>query len=300
MKYFCLCLSPALDVTVELDRDPVDGAVIKNVREQTVPGGKGLNVARYLAMRGADVSCGGILGKEGASYFVEELKKYSIRNLFTEVPGEIRRNEMIVAPSVSYKLNRSAYPAVSEFDVAIDEDSPSETVAVISGSLPVNFAPDYYARLIRRMRALGYAKIVLDASGEPLRLAVFGDGMEGGCAPDMIKPNAEECAGLLGFEHADDASFLKATEILRRRVGEVVISDGGKGAWFNGRFVPAQPVDVRDTTAAGDTLLAEYCFSGDASLAVEAGSQACAIAGSEPPCAWLRSRGLIAPSSRQS
>lgn len=274
-------MAPALDVTVELDRNPADGAVIKNVRDTIVPGGKGLNVARYLAARGAEVSCGGVLGRGGESYFIAEMNKYGIRNSFSRYGGEIRRNEMIVAPGISYKLNRAAYADLEEFDIDLPNAGCKDTVAVISGSLPKQFRPDYYARLIQRMKKLGYAKVVLDASGEALRQAIP-------AAPDIIKPNAEECEELVGFELKTDADFIRATKTLNEKVPYVIISDGGKGAWFNGSFVPAPEVDVRDTTAAGDTLLAEFCFSGNAELAVAAGSQACAVTGSEPPLEWIR------------
>ena len=60
-------------------------------------------------------------------------------------------------------------------------------------------------------------------------------------------------------------------------------SDGGAGCWFDGEFVAAPKVEVLDTTAAGDTLLAEWCFSGDVRMAVAAGSAACTMPGGTPP-----------------
>ena len=48
--------------------------------------------------------------------------------------------------------------------------------------------------------------------------------------------------------------------------------------------MPKTPkVEVLDTTAAGDTLLAEWCFSGDVHMAVAAGSAACTMPGGRPP-----------------
>ena len=89
--------------------------------------------------------------------------------------------------------------------------------------------------------------------------------------PDLIKPNDEECEALVGFVPKTPEEFKKATAMLRGEIetakGErllgaehVVISAGGEGAWFDGEFVAAPKVDVVDTTAAGDTLLAEYCW----------------------------------------
>ena len=69
----------------------------------------------------------------------------------------------------------------------------------------------------------------------------------------------------------------------------MIISDGGAGAWFDGTFTAAPQVKVLDTTSAGDTLLAEYCwrhFGGApdaARWAVAAGSAAVTMPGSVPP-----------------
>lgn len=75
-----------------------------------------------------------------------------------------------------------------------------------------------------------------------------------------------------------------------------IVSDGGSGCWFDGAFVAAPKVEVLDTTAAGDTLLAEWCWrrfgacpegTGDRAeagrWAVAAGSAACTMPGGEPP-----------------
>jgi sugar/nucleoside kinase (ribokinase family) len=96
---------------------------------------------------------------------------------------------------------------------------------------------------------------------------------------------------------------VKATDILREKAAHVIISDGGSGAWFDGEFVAAPKVDVVDTTAAGDTLLAEWCWQmfgkedlnraerflfRDASRwAVAAGSASCTMPGGAPPLVSL-------------
>ena len=97
--------------------------------------------------------------------------------------------------------------------------------------------------------------------------------------------------------------FRRATDALRARVAHVIISDGGAGAWFDGAFVAAPPVTVLDTTSAGDTLLAEFCWrafadtqerilpaSDAACWAVAAGSAAVTMPGSMPPSVELVER----------
>ena len=164
-------------------------------------------------------------------------------------------------------------------------------VAILSGSLPSCCPKSFYADAVLRLKSLGWT-VVLDASGEAMRLALD-------AKPDLIKPNAEECEPLVGFVPKTADEFAKATAILRRKSAHVVISDGGAGAWFDGEFVAAPKVEVVDTTAAGDTLFAEYCWrvfgedgfsrvereKADAQWAVAAGSAACTMPGGAPPSA---------------
>ena len=276
MKFLCICLSPAIDATVRMDAWPTDGAVIKNAADTFAPGGKTVNVARWLAKRGATVACGGLLGEDNAVMFEKELAKYGVEDRFARVPGATRVNEMFVTPQGSFKVNRPAFPGVARPDLAsfVSGLSSSDTV-ILSGSLPKDWPADTYRQLVEAAKRAG-AKVVLDASGKAL--------VEGVKAhPDVIKPNAEECEPLIGFVPKSPDDFRRATAELKKFCDYPIVSDGGAGCWFDGAFVAAPKVEVLDTTAAGDTLLAEWCFSGDVRLAVAAGSAACTMPGGEPP-----------------
>jgi len=327
MKFLCICMSPALDATVKLPRAPKgEGEIFKDVAEDENVGGKTVNVARWLALRGADVACGGLLGEDNDRPFAKELAKYGIEDLFVRVPGETRRNEMITWPGGSVKLNRAAFPMLGEgrrkkekgkrekeeevlcetvlsrlSRLSCSSQMPRDSnVVILSGSLPPAVPIDFYAKAVAHFKSLG-CTTVLDASGEAMKLA-----LEAG--PDLIKPNAEECEPLIGFVPKTADEFKRATALLREKAAHVVISDGGAGAWFDGEFVAAPEVDVVDTTAAGDTLLAEYCWRvfgesafakasasakakadksaderGAARWAVAAGSAACTMPGGAPP-----------------
>lgn len=278
--FFCLCMSPAIDALVRLPHAPTGaGEVFKDVADEENVGGKAINVARWLALRGEKVTCGGLLGADNAVPFERELARCGIGDRFLRVPGATRRNEMIAWPGGAFKVNRAAFadvPAVTAADVLAGADGAD--VAIVSGSLPKCCAPSFYAECVRILKAKGL-EVVLDTSGRPLELGVA-------AGPDLIKPNAEECEPLVGFVPKTPEDFLRATEALRARCAHVIISDGGAGAWFDGAFVAAPPVEVVDTTAAGDTLLAEWCCSRDPRLAVAAGSAACTMPGSRPPTAW--------------
>ena len=298
--FFCLCMSPALDATVKLPSAPKgEGEIFKDVAEEENVGGKAVNVARWLALRGAEARCGGLLGEENDRPFAKELAKYGIADCFVRVPGATRRNEMITWPGGSIKLNRAAFPGLGSgttettgrlVDSVLSRMSCSSrmsrgsAVVILSGSLPPAIPKDFYAKAVSHFKSRGW-KVVLDASSAAMKLA-----LEAG--PDLIKPNAEECEALVGFVPKTPKDFARATSLLREKAAHVVISDGGAGAWFDGAFVVAPKVDVVDTTAAGDTLLAEYCWrvfgeglpvAAAAPWAVAAGSAACTMPGGAPP-----------------
>ena len=331
MKFLCICLSPAIDATVRLNAWPTDGCIIKNAADTFAPGGKTVNVARWLANRGAEVACGGLLGEDNAAMFEKELKRYGIEDRFVRVAGATRVNEMFVTPQGSFKVNRSASggpvrtweelafrregapetfgarPRAPIAEVAAPETfgarprAPEPDVVILSGSLPQDWPVDTYRSLVEAAKKAG-AKVVLDASGKAL--------VEGVKAhPDVIKPNADECEALIGFVPKTPDEFKKATAALKAFCDYPIISDGAAGCWFDGAFVAAPKVDVLDTTAAGDTLLAEWCWqtfgcsgpsenrtlgqfeqSNNSVWAVAAGSAACTMPGGEPPPVELVSR----------
>ena len=295
MRFLCVCLSPAIDATVRLDAWPSDGCIIKDAVDTFAPGGKGLNAARWLAVRSLAeasgrqaegvrreltqhrIACGGLLGADNTSVFEREMAKYGIEDRFVRVSGATRVNEMFVTPQGSFKINRSAFPnlQVSSLPSPVSlVEGPADTV-ILSGALPKGWPDDTYRRLVEAAKAAG-AKTVLDASGKAL--------VEGVKAhPDVIKPNAEESEALVGFVPRTPDEFRDATAALKAFCDSPIISDGAAGCWFDGEFVPAPKVEVLDTTAAGDTLLAEWCFSEDPRRAVTAGSAACTMPGGEPP-----------------
>ena len=289
MKFLCICLSPAIDATVRMNAWPTDGCIIKNAADTFAPGGKTVNVARWLAKRGATVACGGLLGEDNAAMFEKELRKYGIEDRFVRIPGSTRVNEMFVTPEGSFKVNRPANGKFEGFEKF--ERFEGFDVVILSGSLPKDWPVDTYRHLVEAAKKAG-AKVVLDASGKAL--------VEGVKAhPDVIKPNAEECEALIGFVPKTPEEFRRATAALKAFCDCPIISDGGTGCWFDGEFVAAPKVEVLDTTAAGDTLLAEWCWqtygrpsqsnnqtikqSNNSSWAVAAGSAACTMPGGEPP-----------------
>lgn len=296
MNAICLCMSPAIDTTMFVPTFPQSGDVFAGVGETLTVGGKGLNVARWLARHGHSVRLGGLLGEENAACFERELAACGIEDALLRVPGPTRQNVMVTSPEGLFKMNRPAFPSLRPGDVTPEAilrrlgDGPAD-VAVMSGSLPKAVPADFYAELGRALRTRG-AAIVLDSSGTPLR-----EGLA--MRPDIIKPNADECEAIVGFRPRTAADFERAARALCETCGIALVSDGGEGCYCataEGGFrlyrVEAPRVDVKDTTAAGDTLLAEFCHAyfprrelteEVLRRAVAAGSAAVLHPGAEPP-----------------
>jgi len=320
-RFATITLAPAIDSVAEAVPVLTPGAIHRLKDSAPVAGGKGVNVAKLLARRGCAVAAGGFLGEDNADIVERALAKAGIEDRFIRVAGETRRNIMLVDGRGEYKLNRDAFPempyrkqrvedavkaaivggraspraAQLTRAVRLGEDAFAlPDVVIFSGSLPARFPANAYAAVIPWVKRQGCA-VVLDTSGKALALAVKSH-------PDIIKPNRREAESLLGKVLDTPVAMRKACETLMRHHEVAIISDGQHGAYFASQgkvwYAISPPVTVRDTTAAGDMLLAEFCYryfprrilTEDAiRYAVAAGSAATECLGSAcPPLARIK------------
>ena len=299
--YFAtITMSPAIDTTLEIEAFPYDNAVIKAGKEVYSVGGKGLNSAHWLSVRGASVLVTGLLGKENAAEFERFMRENKLVDEFIRVPSYSRINVMFVSPDGMFKVNRSGFPDLrsEDYDIkTIIESCQKAHTCIMAGSIPKAMPDDVYAQVIDAMHSVGSAA-VLDASGKPFAL-----GLE--AHPDVIKPNRQECSEYLGKTISTKHDIYAALEALGKKAKLVILSDGANGSWFfdaegsgNIEFMPAPKVDVADTTGAGDALLAEFSYryfglaSGERKLteelmahAVAVGSATCTLPGARAPSA---------------
>ncbi|MBO7224225.1 MAG: hypothetical protein J6V70_08845 [Kiritimatiellae bacterium] len=295
-----ITMSPAIDTTLEIEAFPYDNAVIKAGKEVYSVGGKGLNSAHWLSVRGASVLVTGLLGKENAAEFERFMRENKLVDEFIRVPLYSRINVMFVSPYGMFKVNRSGFPDLrsEDYDIkTIIESCQKAHTCIMAGSIPKAMPDDVYAQVIDAMHSVGSAA-VLDASGKPFAL-----GLE--AHPDVIKPNRQECSEYLGKTISTKHDIYAALEALGKKAKLVILSDGANGSWFfdaegsgNIEFMPAPKVDVADTTGAGDALLAEFSYryfglaSGERKFteelmahAVAAGSATCTLPGARAPSA---------------
>ncbi len=222
-------------------------------------GGKGVNVAAFLADYGISVEATGFLGRENEAIFTEFLAEKRVADRFVRLPGSTRTGTKIVdeTTQTTTDLNLPGLTPetehVEELLHMLDQLVRPGRWFVLAGSLPAEMPPDFYARLIKRITQ-GGGRVALDTSGEALRQGVQ-------ACPALVKPNIEELRTLVGrpLEGVDEV-VEAARGLVASGIGTVVVSMGEEGAVFveGEQALLARPpaVRVRSTVGAGDAMVA--------------------------------------------
>ena len=296
--------NPSIDRTATLQGELVRGGVHRVTSVSDEPGGKGVNVAHALNLAGLDVVA--ILPAGDRDPFLTGLRSAGVRFEAVPVSGAVRTNLTITEPDgTTTKINEPGAaldPAEAEaLAWAVMQRAQADHWVVLSGSLPPGLPDSWYSDMTAALKAHG-CKVAVDTSDAPL--AALAAGLDHG-APDLVKPNAEELAGLTGVTAESlesavargdaDPVVRAARNLVNRGVGAVLVTLGAtgavlvdtEGAW---RANPP-PVQPRSTVGAGDSSLAGYVRAdvegadapGRLQMAVAYGSGAAALPGSAMP-----------------
>jgi 1-phosphofructokinase len=254
-----VALNASIDQTVSIPNFTA-GEVNRVAWEQSDAGGKAVNVASFLADFNHAVAVTGILGRDNQELFLRLFAEKNLIDRFLRVPGHTRINIKVV-DEARRQVTDINFPGLIVEHEALDDvlrtlDTLAEDgaeVFVLSGSLPAGVAPTIYRDITTRLKARG-RKIVVDTSGEALAHAIE-------AAPDMIKPNLDELAELVGHALDSEAAIVAAARALRKRgIDWVVVSMGDRGAIFvtADAAVHAAPphVPIKSTVGAGDAMVA--------------------------------------------
>jgi 1-phosphofructokinase len=296
--------NPSLDRTVTLATPLTRGAVHRVRTVTTEPGGKGVNVARALSLAGVDAVA--LLPASGADPMVTALQTIGVPFRCVPITAPVRTNIAITEmDGTTTKINE---PGAMLDDAAIDAltrcvvaNAEHAAWVVMSGSLPPGMTNGWYAEVVEMLAPYG-CQVAIDTSDGPLAALV--DGFDR-AAPDLIKPNAEELAGVIGFSpqaleaavsQGDPEPVVAAAQrLVDRGVGAVLATLGAAGAVLvddTGAWLATPPPIVpRSTVGAGDASLAGYVRAAVSGaeppqrlqMAVAYGSAAAALPGSALP-----------------
>ena len=257
-------LNAALDKTLEVPNF-TPGRRHRTVEQTTMPGGKGVNIARAIKRLGQPVIATGLAGGATGTRIVEALTDESILNDFVRIREESRTNTAVLDPTTGLhtEINERG-PSVSAQELELFRDkllylAKGASICVFAGSLPRGIAPEIYGRLIRDVRKLGVLTMI-DTDGEPLRLAVKGE-------PAVVSPNELEAEELVGHEFNDAEDRAQAVVEMTRlgaREAIMTVADGCYARILDDAGIPAlhrvrvEEQEARSAVGSGDAFLAGY------------------------------------------
>jgi 1-phosphofructokinase len=250
-------LNPAIDQTVAIPNFAA-GCVNRVVTYRSDAGGKGVNVAAFLADYGFAIAATGFLGRENPHLFKRLFQQKHISDHFIRIAGSTRTGVKIIdkikqeTTDINFPGQNPTPADVKALFDKMEILAANCTWFVLAGSIPAGTSPEIYGELIKAIAAKG-VKVALDASGDGLRCAVQ-------AAPTLIKPNMDELQEFTGRKLNNQQDVIGAARsLLDKGIQTVVVSMGAQGALFvesNAviRAIPPQ-VQVKSTVGAGDAML---------------------------------------------
>ena len=280
----------AVGMTIRSPQLPVFGQTLLGSDFDMGPGGKGSNQAVAAARLGADAALVAYLGNDALArvatdlYVAESVNTRHVQVLNDRATGVgfiILNNEgnnfIILDMGANDALDAAAV------DAAAERIAESDVVMTVL-EIPLVAA----ARAMELGRMAGARTILNPAPARALPDSIFAH-------IDVLTPNESELRILLGLAADDPRSSRElAGELRARGVGTVIVTLGGRGALILSDeidlMIPSLPVDVVDTTGAGDAFnaglavaLAEGRDLPDAvRFAVACGAHACTRLGVIP------------------
>lgn len=258
-------LNAAQDRTVSVPNFHLGGRN-RAIESLTLPGGKGVNVARALRRLGQPVIATGLAGGRVGTYIIEELSAEGVLNDFVRIREESRTSTAVVDPTSAQQTEiNEVGPEIDASEVEILREkihylsSGAETF-VLSGSLPTGVSADIYREIVEVLHTRDVTTVV-DCAGPPLRRAL-------GVGPDLVNPNTREAEEIVGYEFHDEGDLVAgvaalcdmgaASAIIHGPDGCVARLPSGDG---DGRVTYRATLSARtavSTVGSGDSLLAGF------------------------------------------
>jgi len=190
-------LNAAIDKTLAVPNFQI-GRRHRSSEQRTMPGGKGVNVARALKALGQPVIATGLAGGATGTRIIEHLTQEAILCDFVRIAEESRTSTAVIDPTsgVQTEVNEPG-PYVSEAEMSLFSEkliylAKGADMCVFAGSHPRGVDDKAYADLITELKRLGVTTVI-DTEGEPMDLAMR-------AGPDLVSPNEAEAEELVGHE----------------------------------------------------------------------------------------------------
>ncbi|MGZ5312589.1 MAG: 1-phosphofructokinase family hexose kinase [Solirubrobacterales bacterium] len=256
-------LNSAIDRTIAVPNFR-QGRRHRSVEASTMAGGKGVNVARALKLLERPVIATGLAGGPTGARLMERLAEESILTDFTWIGDESRTNIAVVDPTTGEQTEiNERGPEVSpeELERFLEKLlylARGAKICVLAGSLPPSIPPEFCARIIAELRAIG-VQAIADTEGEALHATLR-------AGPAAVTPNAAEAEEAVGHEFNGREELLSGVQglvelgaaeamITSERGCVAVVGDGSARRAFE---VTAPELEPIASVGSGDAFLAGY------------------------------------------
>ncbi len=257
-KIITLTINPCLDISADVDAVEPTGKM-RCYNDRMDPGGGGINVSRAISILGGRSTAVFPVGGDTGKNIIEMLQEQGI-DCWPVISNQRSRQNLAVRELKSGKQYRFSFPG-PELSEQIWQDclqkithhQPPPDFVIASGSLPPGVPENFYGKLARHFR-YSPTKVILDTSGEPLRL-----GLEQQVY--LIKPNQREleyvCDCALDDEKVQEK---KCREVVDKGHCQVLVLTLGKnGALLTTKQqqLRIQGIQVKEVSAigAGDSFM---------------------------------------------
>ena len=243
------------DLVVRAPRFPQPGETISGEDLQVIPGGKGANQAVAAARLGASVSMLGRVGRDNfGDFLLDNLKSNQVdahliqrddasTGTATIIVDSNGQNSIVLSAGANGKVSSADVKSASFLDcklLLLQLEIPLETVLSAA----------------KRAHENGLRVILNPAPAQVIPTELI-------ALADFIIPNETELSLLTGISVNDlDPAEKAARKLLEQGAKNVIVTLGSNGALIVTRTkvtkVNTYPVDVKDTTAAGDAFIGGF------------------------------------------
>ncbi len=278
--FYTMTLNPALDYNMTL-QEFTEGRVNRSVKEEMIPGGKGIMVSRMLKNLGVESTAFGLVAGFTGAELVRMVHEAGVRTNFVSLPSGMTRINVKLWGGIEGEINaagpecdeKSLQALLEKLGVLTAKDT-----LVLAGTVPASMPKGLYADIMEQMKEKS-PRIVVDATGELLRGVIR-------FRPFLVKPNHHELGELYGVTLTTKEEVLPYAKKLREEgAANVLVSMAGEGAvlaaadgsvWFG----EAPKGEVVNSVGAGDSMVAGFLAAHEGKNSAESAFRTGIAAGS--------------------
>jgi 1-phosphofructokinase/tagatose 6-phosphate kinase len=232
----------------------------------TLPGGKGVTIARALKRLGTPVVATGMIGGLTGSNIVQRLTDEGILNDFVRIAEPSRTSTAVIDPmsGVHTEINeRGPVVRPAEVELLIEKLRylvRASHALLMAGTLPREVDREVYQRIIRAVRTESLLTAVVSPDDdETLRASLAAE-------PSLTIIEQREAESVVGHEFSSDEDFLIALDEIGRMGGQSIVITHATGCHARvkqGRTISwhaasHDPIEAVSELGSTDTFVAGY------------------------------------------